>query len=226
MNMKGLSIVLFTLVSVLCFSQEKIERRYMSRTGDTDMYILLLTDSTYEIKTFWDVTHGFYEIWEEKESPYDVIIFGDEVYRTNERAFFFHHISVSQEDISSMVGYKNGDSSYVAIFDLTGLPVPYYSVVFLDSERRTISTHRNEGGSNNEVHTIPDGTVEIGMTGEIGNTSSYFISAYEQKEGNIAYIIGPETTRFRITKDRKCIKYLPCHCESYESDCSVSFVLQ
>ena len=219
-------IFTFILLSTTCFSQNHDGLGwYTARIDSNKLVIHLVSDSTYEAETLWGTSHGFYEIITDSKRPlYDRIIFGDLIYDTK-NAFYFYHVSISQEVAKSLVDSNSysQDSFYVAMYDLTGDFVTYYNVCFSDSTGNLLFCDYNE--SNKKIRSIPSETHSIGMTGEQSNLATYFKSEYNRTQGCIAYVIGPSSDRFLIKKDRSCILYRPCHCNSCnsESDCCVVF---
>ena len=224
---KTLPILTFILLSMTCFPQNQdVLGRYTAQIDGKNIVIQLVSDSTYETKTFWGVSHGFYMIETDgKDSLYDRIIFGDMVYDTK-GAFYFYHVSIPQEEMRSLVDSNvySQDSFYVAMYDLTGKFVTYYNVCFSDSTGKLLFCDYNE--EKHRAHSIPLGTNRIGMIGEQFNYTTYFKSEYNPAQGSIAYVIGPSSDRFLIKKDRSCILYRPCHCDGYDSRCCVVFMIE
>ena len=219
------SVSTFFLLSMSCFPQNQDGLGvYAARINDKELVIHLLSDSTYEARTFWGTSHGFYEIQIDKKNPFcDKIIFGDLIYDTKD-AFYFYHVSIMPDVTKSLIDSVsyNQDSFYVAMYDLTGEFVTFYNVCFKDSVGELLFCDYNEG--NKKAYSIPLGTSSIGMIGEQFNYATYFKSEYNRNQGSIAYVIGPSSDRFLIKKDRSCILYRPCHCDDYDSDCCVVFI--
>lgn len=224
---KIFSIITFILLSITCFSQNQDDLGWYTAQIDSNKLIIhLVSDSTYDAKLQWGTSHGFYEIITDSENPiYDKIIFGDLIYDTR-NAFYFFHVSISKELAESLVDSNlySEDSFYVAMCDLTGDFVTYFDVCFEDSTGSILMCDFNE--RNKKAHIIPSWASSIGMIGEQSNLSSYFKSEYNRTQGSIAYVIGLSSGRFLINKDRSCILYHPCYCDSYNSDsnCCVVFI--
>jgi hypothetical protein len=218
-------ILTFVLLSTTCFSQSQDGLgRYTVRINGKELSISLVSDSTYEAETLWGPSYGFYDIIASREDTlFDRIIFGDMVYGTGE-VFYPYHVSIPQEVAKSLVDSNlySKDSFYVAMYDLTGEFVTYYDVCFLDSTGEILFCDYNE--KKHKAHSIPLGTSSIGMTGEQHNFATNFHSEYCRSQGSIAYVIGPSPDRFFIKKDRSCILYRPCHCESYDAQCCLVLI--
>ncbi|MCR5193607.1 MAG: hypothetical protein K6D59_09915 [Bacteroidales bacterium] len=222
---KTFSIFTFILSSMPCLSQnqDRVDR-YTTQINGKELVIHLSYDSTYEARSLWGSSQGFYDIIPDKKNPlYDRIIFGDLIYGTK-NAFYFYYVSISQEVAKTLVDSNlySKDSFYVAMCDLTGEFVPYYDVCFVDSIGNLLFCDYNE--DDKKICSIPMGTSRIGMIGEQFNLATYFKSEYNRTQGSIAFVIGPSSDRFYIKKDRSCILYRPCYCDGYDSDCCVVFM--
>lgn len=222
---KTFSFFTFCPFSMTCFPQNRNSLGvYTAHYCNNEWSFRLTSDSTYESKSLWGSSYGFYYIiTDEKDSLYDRIILGDLIYGTK-KAFHFYHVSISQEVVKALIDSNlySKDSFYVAMYDLTGEFVTYYNVCFSDSIGNLLLCDYNEGGG--KVYSIPMGTSSIGMTGERFNLATYFKSEYNRTQGSIAFVIGPSSDRFYIKKDRSCILYRPCYCDGYDSDCCVVFM--
>lgn len=222
---KAFFIIFIFIVTLHCFSQKRsIVDEYKTLTNGKEMNILLFSDSTYIMNTYWGEYHGLWRIIKtESDSLFDLIAFYDFVFDTkNDDVFFFSHISLND----SLVGQfeelcDNSKETFVTIFDLTGKIVPFYSVCFTDSLKVIIDCV--DPSDTRYKQSIPVNTRRIQMIGEDGNFSTLFKCDYSPVEGSIAFIIGPDVGRFFINKKRDIIKYQPCYCKTYMSSCSISF---
>ena len=98
---------------------------------------------------------------------------------------------------------------YVSMFDLTGEIVPFYSVCFVGSNDSLIDrSYRSD--KRQYICKIPPETTKIEMIGEWVYGAFYFKCNYSIDEGNIAFIIGPSSNQYYVSKRRNEIKYFPC----------------
>ena len=219
---RTLFIASFLIVALHCFSQNySIVNEYKASANGKEMKILLFSDSTYTFNTYWGEYHGIWAIAEESDTIFDRLCFYDFEF-TTKNAFFFSHISLNDTLFEHTVDIDDGSKEYfVTMYDLIGEEVPYYSVCFLDSSKAIINCQHN---ANKKVkQSIPINTRAIGMNGEARNMSTYFKCDYSSNEGSIAFIIGPNPTRFKINKERDIIIYRPCYCDDYHAECSIVF---
>lgn len=222
---KIITIIFCSVFSLICLAQNTIDiGKYKVHSHGKDMSIILCSNGTYKFETFWGQYHGLYEIIaNNSDSTYDEIYFYDDIFNTKD-AFFYFHTTLPPETISS-IAINNPilkDSSFVAMYDITGDIIPYHSVCFSDSSGNVFSCHYNPD-KKHTIHIIPSNTRWISIIGEKGNLTTYFKSNYEESEGSIAYIIGPSPGRFRIKKDKSCILYRSCYCNNNNPECCVVF---
>lgn len=217
-------ILLCAFLHMQCFAQvDNVPLEYNITINGQELCIRLFPNLTYDFYTYWGLYHGKYEIISDpSDTVYDRILFYDDIFDTK-KAWFYHHISIMDTNDCIKDRYSLPKTPYsVKLYDITGSIVPFYSVCFIYNDTDSVECHYNSMG-NNESLPIPPGTKEIAMIGEKGNLTSYFKSDYSIQEGSIAFIIGPSPGRFRINKIQDTIKYRPCHCTSYETDCVLLF---
>lgn len=152
------------------------------------------------------------------ESPYDWIYFYDD--GADRGLFHYGHISICDTSQIQTDGNAEDEQPYVCLFEITGSSVVFHYVCFEDSIG-TVDCYKNE--DNSTRHVIPENTNFIEMCGDLRSFPSLFRIQYYSDEGSIAFIIFPLPSCFRITKERDKILYRPCNCNSFESDCVVSF---
>lgn len=200
---------IIALLPFCCSGQENLwlphTTTYTAKTASGyPMSISLYPNGRYDFTTYWGEYHGDYEI-SIIEDSLDIIRFYDDDFRS-QNLYFYSYISFKDTVLAK--SYDCFDY-YVSMFDLTGEIVPFYSVCFVGSNDSLIDrSYRSD--KKQYICKIPPETTKIEMIGEWVYGAFYFKCNYSIDEGNIAFIIGPSSNQYYVSKRRNEIKYFPC----------------